>query len=72
MFGCLVGSEKMTVPLESIRYMATEQNHKLTLTSSGRIFQIVPRKGSVLHWMDWIRRVQQGGEILVQRGWPGT
>lgn len=67
-----VGSEKMTVPLESIRYMATEQNHKLTLTSSGRIFQIVPRKGSVLHWMDWIRRVQQGGEILVQRGWPGT
>ena len=64
-----VGPEKIRMPLESIRYMATEQNHKLTLTSASRIFQISPRKGSVLQWQDWIRRLQKGEGALVQRGW---
>lgn len=54
------GSELYELPLEEIRYTSIEQNHKLTITTSGLTLQLNLAGQSALQWQRYIRRLQQG------------
>lgn len=54
------GSEKKTFSVEDILYLSVEQNHKITLTTTDGIHQVVLNNASALQWKNYIQRLKAG------------
>lgn len=55
-----LGSSKICLSLDDILYMSVEQNHKITLTTTSGIHQVVLKNASALQWKNYIQRLQNG------------
>lgn len=53
-------SESGRIPLDRIRYISTEQNHKLSITDQNRTFRFTLKSYSVLQWQHYLRRLLDG------------
>lgn len=60
----LMGSQTFDLPLEEIRYLSVEQNHKLTVTTQELTLQINLQGKSALQWQKYIYRLKAGEEPL--------
>lgn len=58
------GSQKDRIPLEEVRYLSVEQNHKITVTTNDTVYQVAMNTENALEWQSYIRRLQ-GGEKAV-------
>ncbi|TVR15045.1 MAG: hypothetical protein EA391_11555, partial [Balneolaceae bacterium] len=55
-----MGSETFNLPLEDIRYISVEQNHKITVTTPDLTLQIDLAGKSALQWQLYINRLKKG------------
>ena len=55
-----MGSEKHIIPLNVLRYISIEQNHKITVTVPQNTFQIDLEGTSALQWQIYINRLKKG------------
>jgi len=55
-----MGSEKFNLPLENIRYISVEQNHKITVTTPDLTLQLDLAGKSALQWQLYINRLKRG------------
>jgi hypothetical protein len=56
----LMGAGKYDLPLEEIRYISVEQNHKVTVTTPKLTLQIDLEGTSALQWQLYINRLKKG------------
>jgi 1-acyl-sn-glycerol-3-phosphate acyltransferase len=56
----LMGAGKYDLPLEEIRYISVEQNHKITVTTPKLTLQIDLEGTSALQWQLYINRLKKG------------
>lgn len=56
----LMGSERFDLPLDEIRYISVEQNHKITITTPNLTLQIDLEGSSALQWQLYINRLKKG------------
>lgn len=61
------GSERKVFPVEEILYLSVEQNHKITLTTTSGIHQVVLKEASALQWKNYIQRLKAGEKPLKRR-----
>lgn len=59
------GSHKDKIPLETVRYLSVEQNHKITVTTDETVYQVAFKKENALEWQHYIRRLQQGESAVL-------
>ncbi len=55
-----MGSQTFNLPLEDIRYISVEQNHKITVTTPELTLQIDLAGKSALQWQRYINRLKKG------------
>ncbi|MEX0770492.1 MAG: lysophospholipid acyltransferase family protein, partial [Balneolaceae bacterium] len=53
-------SESEQIPLEQIRYISVEQNHKVSITDQNRTFRFTLKTYSALQWQLYLRRLLDG------------
>ena len=55
-----MGSEVFDIPMEDLRYISVEQNHKITVTTPETTLQLVLEGKSALMWQLYINRLKEG------------
>jgi 1-acyl-sn-glycerol-3-phosphate acyltransferase len=60
----LMGSQNFDLPLEEIRYISVEQNHKITVTTSDLTLQVDLEGSSALQWQLYINRLKEGEKAV--------
>lgn len=56
------GSDKIELPLEEVRTISVEQNHKLSVNTTDRILQFTVEGKSALQWKTYMMRLKNGEE----------
>jgi hypothetical protein len=54
------GSNREFIPVEEIRALSVEQNHKLTVNTAEKTLQLNLEGGSALQWQIYINRLKNG------------
>ncbi len=55
-----MGLGKTHFPLEEIRYISVEQNHKISVTTTDKMLQFTLEGKSALQWQNYINRLKSG------------
>ncbi|MEX1012049.1 MAG: lysophospholipid acyltransferase family protein [Balneolaceae bacterium] len=58
------GSVSEQIPLEEIRAVSIEQNHKISITDAQRTIQFTMKHNSVLQWQHYLRRLAKGEKAV--------
>lgn len=54
------GADRDKINLKDLLYLSVEQNHKITMTTSSRIYQVEFSQSSALQWKNYILRLKDG------------
>ena len=54
------GADRDKIKLKDLLYLSVEQNHKITITTAGRIYQVEFSQTSALQWKNYILRLKDG------------
>ncbi len=63
-----MGSEKFHLPLDQIRTVSVEQNHKLSVTTPDHTLQFTVEGKSALQWQSYIMRLKNGDQPVRSLG----
>jgi len=54
----LMGSDQTHLPMEEMRYISVEQNHKISVTTADKMLQFTLEGKSALQWQNYINRLK--------------
>lgn len=63
-----MGSEKIVMPLDEIRTISVEQNHKLSVTTPEITYQFTVEGKSALQWQSYLLRLKKGEQPVRSLG----
>lgn len=61
------GADRTKILLKDFLYLSVEQNHKITMTTANRIYQVEFSQTSALQWKNYIQRLKNGERTLRSR-----